>query len=288
MRQDSARTMNVEHPYDHEEAMPARQVVLLLMAIATVLATMTAPSNAGAADARTASKVSYTADPVDRVMEVARRANVRAGPGTDHPVLNTLEPGAAVRVTGKVRGRKWLRIDLPEDGGTAFVYAPLLKEREPPAPPKPFGPDWIIAENQPCQLRNPNPGPGQTVTWSGACAEGKASGEGRLVWRTDKGGYTFEGSMRAGMLHGQGTAAWSDGNRYEGGWLDDRRHGRGTYTWPDGDRYEGGWLDDKPHGPGTFTWPDGSRAEGQWRNGCFEGDGRLIWIMTTEEACGFK
>ena len=29
---------------------------------------------------------------------------------------------------------------------------------------QPFGPNWIIAENQPCQLHNPYPGPGETVT----------------------------------------------------------------------------------------------------------------------------
>ena len=161
---------------------------------------------------------SYTVDPVDRTMEVAKRTNVRAGPGTGYDVLGTLEPGVGVRVTGEVRGRDWVRVDLREDGGAAFVYAPLLKEMEPAAPLKPFGPNWIIAENQLCQLWNPYPEPGETVTWSGACLDGKASGEGREVWRSSKGESVFEGSVEAGKNHGHGTYTSASGSRYEGEW----------------------------------------------------------------------
>ena len=70
---------------------------------------------------------SYAIDPLDQVMEVVKRANVRAGPGTDYDTLGTVDAGVGVRVTGRVRGRDWLRVDLREDGGAAFIYAPLLK-----------------------------------------------------------------------------------------------------------------------------------------------------------------
>ena len=45
---------------------------------------------------------------------------------------------------------------------------------------------WIIASNQPCQLYNPIPEPGEAVTWSGGCVDGKASGHGRWVWRSSQ------------------------------------------------------------------------------------------------------
>ena len=109
---------------------------------------------------------------------------------------------------------------------------------------EPFGPNWIMAENQPCQRSNPNPTPGETYTWSGECVDGKVSGKGRGVWHLPDGGESvYEGSMRDG-----------------------KKHGRGTFT-SYGARSEGEWRDDKPHGHGTFTLPDGTRFEGEWRNG---------------------
>ena len=134
------------------------------------------------------------------------------------------------------------------------------------APPlEPFGPNWSIAENQPCQLYNLSPKPGETVTWSGGCVEGKAPGEGRVVWRDSKGESVYEGGMRDG-----------------------KPHGHGTYTFADGSRYEGEWRDGKPHGHGTYTRAHGRRHEGEWREGCLEKDGRRTVIGTTAAACGFE
>ena len=64
---------------------------------------------------------------------------------------------------------------------------------------KPFGPDWIIAEHQPCQLWDSSGvSVDEVVTWSGACLNGKASGQGRAVWRTPGGVYVSEGSFLEG------------------------------------------------------------------------------------------
>ena len=135
-------------------------------------------------------------------------------------------------------------------------------------PLKPFGPNWIIAENQPCQVHNPYPEPGETVTWSGDCAAGKAFGEGRLVWRGSYGTHTYEGQYFRG-----------------------KRHGRGTYTTAKGARYEGEFRDDRPNGRGTYTFNSGKggRYVVEARNGCIEVPG-LGWatIGTTKAACGFR
>ncbi len=43
---------------------------------------------------------------------------------------------------------------------------------------------WQKLENNPaCVVWNPYPQEQETVTWSGACANGKAQGRGTLVWR---------------------------------------------------------------------------------------------------------
>lgn len=129
-------------------------------------------------------------------------------------------------------------------------------------------PCWIETENQPgCHAWNSGPRPNKTITWSGACVDGIASGEGRMVLRDSGGTVTYAGRIRDGKYDGRGTHTLPNGDRYEGEWRDGKRHGRGTYTWPVGDRYEGGWRDSKMHGFGTFTHSNGSRYEGNWSDG---------------------
>ena len=94
--------------------------------------------------------------------------------------------------------------------------------------------------------------PTKKVTWSGACVEGKASGQGRMVWRSSYGRDVYEGTKQAGKMHGRGTFTWAGGNRYEGEWRDSEKHGRGTYTWADGESWTCQWRNNK-HVEGTCT-----------------------------------
>ena len=176
----------------------------------------------------------YTVAPLDTAMEVTKRANVRAGPGTDFDVIGTLDAGVGVRVTGDVQGGAWLRVDLREDGGAAFIHASLLKEMAPEAPLEPFGPKWSIVTNQPCQVWNWGAGDMfEPFTWTGACVDGKASGQGRMTIGGGNG--VYDGTMQAGKLHGHGTEIWANGDRYEGEYRDGDFNGRGTYTRANGD-----------------------------------------------------
>ena len=242
----------------------------------------------------------WTVDPVDRVMTVAEPSNVRAGPGPDHAVRVALNEGVRVRVTGIVRGRDWLRVDLRGDGEESFIYAPLLKEEQAATPPvkekpaaaplHPFGPEWSVTENQPCQVWNRGNGHRhKSFTWSGNCVNGMASGKGRLAWVSRFGKSVYEGGMKAGKQHGMGKLRRSDGARYEGEWHEGHRHGFGIYKWAAGHRYEGAWSVDRPHGPGTAYFADGDVHEGQWRQGCYgERDGIWSALIATVEDCGFN
>ena len=64
----------------------------------------------------------------DRVMQAAKRSNLRSGPGIGHDKVGLLEVGDEVRVTGEVGD--WLRIEAP-GGGAAFIYGPLLAAAAP-------------------------------------------------------------------------------------------------------------------------------------------------------------
>ena len=61
-----------------------------------------------------------------KVMRAAKRANVRAGPGTSYAKVDTLKVGEHVRVLE--RTGNWFRLH-PTSGETErFVYGPLLTE----------------------------------------------------------------------------------------------------------------------------------------------------------------
>ena len=155
---------------------------------------------------------------------------------------------------------------------------------------KRLGPEWSVTENQPCHVwRRSDADKHEPFTWWGACVDGKASGDGRLVWRTRSGRNVYEGGMAAGKLHGTGIWRRSDGSRYEGEWRDGKRQGTGIYKWAAGHRYEGGWRDDRPHGFGTATFADGDVHQGEWHQGCYgERDGTWSALIATVEDCGFN
>ena len=153
---------------------------------------------------------------------------------------------------------------------------------------KPFGSNWIIAENQPCQLYNPSPKPGETVTWSGDCVDGKASGEGRVVWRGSYGESVYEGGYRDGKTHGHGIYTREDGLRYEGELRDGKPHGHATVSFVNGDGYEGEWRDGKRHGHGTYTWATGGRYEGEFREGEFHGRGTRTYSDGSGGTCQWR
>ena len=59
---------------------------------------------------------------------------------------------------------------------------------------------------------------------------GKASGEGRLVWRGSYGEYVYEGGYRDGKANGRGTYTGASGDRYEGEWREGCYEEEGA-TW---------------------------------------------------------
>jgi hypothetical protein len=83
-------------------------------------------------------------------------------------------------------------------------------------------PDWITATNQNCKIWNPEPQPNESVTWSGGCKDGLASGKGVLRWTEDgKPDAVFEGEYANGKRNGAGVLTLPDGRREAGTWAND-------------------------------------------------------------------
>lgn len=87
---------------------------------------------------------------------------------------------------------------------------------------QPAKPDWIVTSNKPCKVWNPEPQPDESVTWSGTCEDGLASGKGILKWTENgKPAVEFDGVYAKGKRNGPGVIITPDGKRLAGVWVDD-------------------------------------------------------------------
>ena len=87
----------------------------------------------------------------------------------------------------------------------------------------------------------------------------------------------YEGTLKDGKHHGQGSLSYKNGERYYGEFKDDKRFGKGIFNWPDGANYEGAWLYDQRSGIGIHTCSDGRKYSGEWKNDEKHGNGIFTW-----------
>ena len=178
-----------------------------------------------------------------------------------------LDPGPAdgafgPRTRAAIRGWQAARDEsAPATGYLTRAHADALSGCETASGPEPActGKErgegegcWMELANQPgCWRWNSHPQPGETVTWSGGCTDGKASGKGEEVWRFRKDG-EWKTSGGEGELRG--------GKTREGHWIN---------RYSDGDVWEGPYVDGKPHG----LWVRGGFYGRDWN--CLENGQRV-------------
>jgi hypothetical protein len=103
---------------------------------------------------------------------------------------------------------------------TSVILSFAIKAIAETDDPAPSG--WITATNQPCKIWNSDPQPNESVTWSGPCTDGYASGKGVLRWTENGQSYAeFEGEYANGKRNGAGVITTLDGQRIAGVWLED-------------------------------------------------------------------
>lgn len=137
---------------------------------------------------------------------------------------------------------------------------------------------WVADSRTGCKLWGYAPQPDRTVTWSGSCPDGYASGRGVAVWSIDgKPLERYEGDMLGGTYQGKGLYVWDNGERYSGDWAKGLQQGHGTYVWPNGDRFEGDYARGLRQGHGTYLWSTGRRYEGDYAGGVRHGYGIDVW-----------
>jgi hypothetical protein len=154
-------------------------------------------------------------------------------------------------------------------------------------------PGWVRTE-QGCYLWSDNPFPAMSVSWTGTCENGRASGRGTATWRkAGKEIIKYDVAMKDGRAEGAGSYVTTKGFRYDGNFTAGKANGRGvlvlandgtfdgefssddfvsgTFSMPNGTRYDGAFVNNTFEGPATFITPDGDRIEGQFHIGKLNG-----------------
>lgn len=118
----------------------------------------------------------------------------------------------------------------------------------------------------------------ESSTWSGACQDGFASGQGKLIWSVDGTPIsTYEGAMLRGLPNGQGRREYADSSAYEGQLVDGKADGEGRYVAADGSVYDGSWKGGLRDGEGVQRYASGGRYDGMWKAGKFHGQGCAVY-----------
>ena len=117
----------------------------------------------------------------------------------------------------------------------------------------------------------------QTVTWTGGCAGGLASGTGTLTWVRDGKEQKYSGLLRDGKEHGRWVLRLADGGVQEGPYVDGKMHGRWVLRLADGGVQEGPFVDGKKHGRWVLRLADGGVQEGPYVDGKKHGPWVLRW-----------
>jgi hypothetical protein len=142
--------------------------------------------------------------------------------------------------------------------------------------------EWAVADEK-CKVWNPNPSPGETASWIGACKNGFVEGAGVLEWR--RSGKTYErdeGQWRGGRQIDQGSQTWP-GGQFKGQLADSMPHGQGVLILGEA-RYQGAFLNGKPNGRGALTNASGV-FDGAWRDGCFNDGKRRAAFGVSLQSC---
>ena len=142
---------------------------------------------------------------------------------------------------------------------------------------------YVVDPDSGCKVFNPHPMAGETVHWSGGCADGLAQGAGSLQWlHGGKPSEKDDGEWSQGRQSGKGTQDWFSGH-YEGELLNGEPNGHGVMTLQSS-RYEGGFRNGKPNGEGAVTNLQGM-FKGKWKDGCLTDGKRKITFAVSSSTC---
>ena len=91
---------------------------------------------------------------------------------------------------------------------------------------------------------------------------------------------TYYGETQNGVMHGEGSLVFDNGDKYEGEFQHGSRTGRGTYTWASGTKHIGDWVNSVETGKGFRVFTNGTTITGEWKDGKQNGYGTITYKHT--------
>ena len=137
--------------------------------------------------------------------------------------------------------------------------------------------EWMEDPITSCKVMTSELDKNETISWSGDCLDGKASGPGDLdIFEDGQLIARYQGRMEQGAATGFGNLWYKIGDdydHYEGEFENDEIHGSGIYTAANGNHYEGEFRNNLPDGTGIFTGTNGDSYFGELKKGDPDGKG---------------
>jgi hypothetical protein len=97
------------------------------------------------------------------------------------------------------------------------------------------------------------------------CINGNCeNGIGTYTW--ENGSDKYIGQFKNGLLGGEGTYYWSNGDTFEGNFTENEMNGIGKMTWADGYSYSGLWMNNRMSGKCAFFKDNEVLWEGKWKS----------------------
>ena len=118
-----------------------------------------------------------------------------------------------------------------------------------------------------CYVWNPNPQPGETVTWTAECARGLVQGTGTLRWVSAGDWQTNNTRMVDGKPDGHAILRDVDGWVSEGPYVNGEPNGYWVIRYADGNVAEGPYVDGQRNGRWVIRWADGTVEEWSYNDG---------------------
>ena len=198
---------------------------------------------------------------VFRALAEARLA-VLGSPGGNAPASTRSGVGGADSPPG-AGTQSAAGVDARPDPGAVFRPEPRCAAGQPAGTSC-----WMEIAGRPgCHVWNPNPQPGETVTWTGECSGGLVQGTGTVTWIHAGGEQVVTGRRRDGKEDGHTVIRFANGNVDEGPYVDGQRHGHWVFRFANGDVAEGLNVEGELHGEWVVRRSDGRVEVLHFENG---------------------
>jgi hypothetical protein len=112
--------------------------------------------------------------------------------------------------------------------------------------------------------------------YTGTMSDGRAKGEGEVIWMEEGERFAYKGGFLDGEPHGLGMMTYQDGSTLESIFVEGDIGDYGVYRGANGEQYDGQLVSAKPDGEGLHICDSGEIYKGEFAVGRRSGKGEVL------------